>query len=101
MFVLTSTCIFGESSEYVSIVSGYTPWLSYWIITIASKSEGTPVESNLLKLELGEELLHYMISPIVASRGPFNGDMSVVFDTFPGDSFESNPNFVSFFHVII
>ena len=83
MFVLTRTCIFGESSEYVSIVSGYTPWLSYRVITITSKSEGTPVEFNLLKLELGKELLHFMISPIVTSWGPLNGNMTVVFNTFP------------------
>ena len=67
MFVPTRAYIFGESSEYVSIVRGYTPWLPYRVITIASKSEGTPVEFNLLKLELGEELLYYMISPIIAS----------------------------------
>ena len=34
MFVLTRTCIFGESSEYVSIVSGYTPWLSWSLLSL-------------------------------------------------------------------
>ena len=67
MFIFPRAGKLGESSEYVSIVSGNTPWLSYRIVTIASKSQGTPVELNLLKLKLSKELLHYMISPVVAS----------------------------------
>ena len=51
----------------MSIVGSDTPWFSDRIVVVTTESKGTPVKLNLFKLKLLEELLYYMISPVITT----------------------------------
>ena len=94
VFALTRTCAFSKSTEYMSVVGGCTPRFSNWIVTVTTEPKGTSVKFNLFKLKLFEELLYYVISPVITTRRPLDGDMTIVFYTLSGYSLEGRPNLI-------
>ena len=83
----------------MSIVGSDTPWFSYRIVVVTTESKGTPVKLNLFKLKLFEKLLCYMISPVVTTRRPLDGNMTIVFNTFSCYNLEGRPNLIPIFYV--
>ena len=78
----------------MSIVGSDTPWLSDRIVVVTTESKGTPVELNLFKLKLFEELLYYVTSPVITARRPLDGNMTIVFNTLSGYDLEGRPDLI-------
>ena len=85
----------------MSIVGSDTPWFSDRIVAVTTQSKGTPVELHLFKLKLFEELLYYVISPVITTRRPRNGNMTFVFKTLSGYDLKGCPDLLPIFYVSV